>query len=179
MRKAQMKVGSLYKVKVDKKVVGARLEKIEGNTYTILTSFQERLLIKTAAPFLEEVEEDFVEDIVETSSDDKRQPLAESNGVGNLQPSTVTTDNNGPATLPLPQPSYTPTELANGPAVTPFSRALRESVDRLTHPSTQPPHLIIEARAGTGKTTTLVEGLKLVEIQSRPSTYSLERMLRV
>lgn len=43
------------------------------------------------------------------------------------------------------------------PHVTPLTKRLQDKIDRPT-----PRHLIIEARAGTGKTTTLIEGLKYV-----------------
>lgn len=48
-----------------------------------------------------------------------------------------------------------------GSSATPLSKLLKRSIDQLQESEAgQPPHLIVEARAGTGKTTTLIEGLK-------------------
>lgn len=44
-----------------------------------------------------------------------------------------------------------------------LAKTLRKSIERETQSTDTAPHLIVEARAGTGKTTTLIEGLKIVK----------------
>lgn len=61
-----------------------------------------------------------------------------------------------PATPALPQPA--PEKVGEGSGLASHLRRQKS-----TSPSKAPPHLIVEARAGSGKTTTLVEGLKLIK----------------
>lgn len=60
------------------------------------------------------------------------------------------------------QHSPPPTDTSYAPLVSTNSLAAKLATARQEERKTLPPHMIVEARAGTGKTTTLIEGLKLV-----------------
>lgn len=61
-----------------------------------------------------------------------------------------------------------PVEVAPVGVETPLGSLLRKSIEEVEARADTSPHLIVIARAGTGKTTTLIEGMKLVK--GLPST---------
>lgn len=70
-------------------------------------------------------------------------------------PSKASAAPNAEATTPAPTPK---------PGQTPLATLLSKSIAQVSGKELDSsPHMIIEARAGTGKTTTLVEGLKVVK----------------
>lgn len=182
MKRSDIIVGHKYQAEVSGKSVVVQVEKIRRankakngekyvpqTVYDVVNLSTRRLLTFTLERFLAPV--------VETRKPPK--PVRQS------QPKTLETEmgvvvlRSAPALVSIDEvlPNYTPsTALGNEPdeaddepanvstpVVPPKTNGLLAKVLQRPQQTDTAPHLIVEARAGTGKTTTLVEGLKRVK----------------
>lgn len=179
MKKHEIKVGGHYTAKVNGRLVTVRVDSIkEGprgiskNTYTSYgvtnlttgrtTSF------RSAMKFKGEVKAE-VKVLPEGTPFPKELVYGFKEGEQSLPPINLEVPAASTAASPAARtsPSTTPTSVtpATTVAATRHTGGLAERLARTTDDS---PHLIVEARAGTGKTTTLIEGLKRLKGQPTP-----------
>jgi len=179
MKKHEIKVGGYYTAKVNGRLVTVRVDSIkEGprgiskNTYTSYgvtnlttgrtTSF------RSAMKFKGEVKAE-VKVLPEGTPFPKELVYGFKEGEQSLPPINLEVPAASTAASPAARtsPSTTPTSATPATTVA-ATRPTGGLAERLARTTDDSPHLIVEARAGTGKTTTLIEGLKRLKGQPTP-----------
>lgn len=174
MKKSEIKVGGHYTAKVSNKIVTVRVDSIRERdgykkmetVYNVTnlttgrtTTFRSAAKFRSEAPLtITTVVEGAIKKARLKQITEGEQSLPPQVSVGSGVPTLPTESTTSSPTMsmtPQANPSTAPI-VATTPKTNPFAAKLARPVD-------DSPHLIVEARAGTGKTTTLIEGLKRIK----------------
>lgn len=160
MRKAQIKVGGHYTARVFGRLVTVRVDEINdgtnpgrtasGTRYHVTNLRTERkTMFRSAAKFRKEVQS-------EMRTVEVDFPPGANDGIV-LSDRPYQEGEQRPNPTPVGPPATSAVALSRA-----APSALADKLSALDAQADDSPHIIVEARAGTGKTTTLVEGLKRV-----------------
>ena len=174
VNKSEIKVGGHYTAKVSNKIVTVRVDSIRERdgykkmetVYNVTnlttgrtTTFRSAAKFRSEAPLtITTVVEGAIKKARLKQITEGEQSLPPQVSVGSGVPTLPTESTTSSPTMsmtPQANPSTAPI-VATTPKTNPFAAKLARPVD-------DSPHLIVEARAGTGKTTTLIEGLKRIK----------------
>ena len=164
MTKHQINVGGLYRAKVNGKLTTVRVDRIytrsgvnrdtTGYDVTNLSTGR-ATTFRSAQKFLREAPTSAGPQPAKQGGEQRPDPIATS----------APTPSPTPKTQPV-KPTADTAAAASTPPSSPASSATSVLAGRkLPTANGRPPHVVVLARAGTGKTTTLVEGLKLLRGQ--------------
>lgn len=160
MRKNEIEVGGIYIAKVNNVLTTVRVDAVResaGKTVYDVTNLKtgRTTLFRSAAKFRAE------EDVVKRADRELNSPAARK-AVEAMELDAVQGEIDMAGPVVTPEESFVPlpTDAEDAGVRFPPKPTLAERLAKTKAVSVGVPHLIVEARAGTGKTTTLVEGLK-------------------